>query len=276
MSFTSWERAVRPKVQGSWNLHELLPNLDFFVMLSSLTGVLGNPSQANYAAGNTFQDALARYRSAQGLPAVSIDLGMVKSVGYVAETKGVAERLIRLGYRPLEEHEVLQLIGTAIMVPVRELHASQLITGIASFDTIDGVSWRAEQRFQGLQRIRKLASANDGGGSKKKSLDFKDTLAKALSWAEIIDLIVDAITNKLSEMFMIPASEIDQATSVTKYGVDSLVAVELRNWILLRTHADITIFDVLQSVSLSALAVQVAKKSRFVAETKLAPPQGNS
>ena len=52
MSYNDFQLAFKPKVQGSWNLHELLPrDLDHFVMLSSATGVLGNRSQANYAAG---------------------------------------------------------------------------------------------------------------------------------------------------------------------------------------------------------------------------------
>src|ERR1700722_10650329 len=76
---------------GSWNLHELLPlNLDFFILLSSLAGIIGSVSQANYAAGNTYQDALVNYRHAKGLPAQSIDLGLMKGIGYVEEHKEVA------------------------------------------------------------------------------------------------------------------------------------------------------------------------------------------
>lgn len=110
MSFDNYLAANRPKFTGSLNLHELLPNLDFFVMLSSAAGTVGNASQANYAAGSTFQDALARHRSSMGLPAVAIDLGVVKSVGYVAENKVVAERLTRKDFTPLEEDEVLRLL----------------------------------------------------------------------------------------------------------------------------------------------------------------------
>lgn len=73
-------------MDGTLNLHNSLPDLNFFVMLSSLTGVAGNTSQANHAAGNTFQDALARHCTAKGQPAVSLDLGAVEDVGFVAES----------------------------------------------------------------------------------------------------------------------------------------------------------------------------------------------
>ena len=70
MSFDEWRLALQAKVQGTWNLHHALPNLDFFIMLSSLLGVIGNPGQANYTAAGAFQDAFARHRIAKGLPAV--------------------------------------------------------------------------------------------------------------------------------------------------------------------------------------------------------------
>jgi hypothetical protein len=88
MSHKSYMAAVKPKVQGSWFLHELLPkDMDFFVMLSSATGILGNRSQSNYAAGNTFQDMLAHHRRSLGLVGSSIYLGTVLAVGYVAKNK---------------------------------------------------------------------------------------------------------------------------------------------------------------------------------------------
>ncbi|KAL9110322.1 MAG: hypothetical protein Q9227_005053 [Pyrenula ochraceoflavens] len=78
--------ATTPKVQGSFNLHALPPHdMDFFILKSSATGITGNRSQANYAADNTFQDFLAHYRRTQGLPASSIDLVRILSVGYVEE-----------------------------------------------------------------------------------------------------------------------------------------------------------------------------------------------
>ncbi len=88
MTYENFQLVLRSKFQGSWNLHEVLPtDMDFFLFLASSSGIVGNRSQANYAAGNTYQDALALYRRSLGLPATSIDLGTVLSVGYVAEQR---------------------------------------------------------------------------------------------------------------------------------------------------------------------------------------------
>lgn len=88
MSYEAFTKVLGPKTTGSWNLYqELCQEMDFYIMLSSISGVFGNPGQANYDAGNTFQDALARHAAAQGHRAYTIDIGVLLGVGYVAENK---------------------------------------------------------------------------------------------------------------------------------------------------------------------------------------------
>ena len=82
---------------GTWNLHELLPtDLDFFILLSSLAGIIGSVSQANYAAGNVFQDALVRYRRQKGLAAQSLDIGVMTGIGYGEEHQDARARTSQL------------------------------------------------------------------------------------------------------------------------------------------------------------------------------------
>ncbi|KAL1615108.1 putative PKS/NRPS-like protein biosynthetic cluster [Diplodia seriata] len=88
MSLEDYQAALAPKVRGSWNLHEYLPkDLDFFIMLSSSNAVVGAKHQANHASANSYQDALAHYRRARGLPATTLDLGNVFSVGSTATNR---------------------------------------------------------------------------------------------------------------------------------------------------------------------------------------------
>ncbi|KAJ5735326.1 Acyl transferase/acyl hydrolase/lysophospholipase [Penicillium malachiteum] len=153
MSFTQWSNSIAAKAHATRNLHEFFGDrLDFFTMLSSIVGVVGNASQSNYGAGGSYQDALARPRAAQGLPGVALDLGMVQSVGWLADNETARERLLRQGYRPLEEEEVLQLVESAIRDPVRSPRTSQVMTGIADFTPEAATSgWRQDSRFGGLQ-----------------------------------------------------------------------------------------------------------------------------
>ncbi|PYI26893.1 hypothetical protein BP00DRAFT_464852 [Aspergillus indologenus CBS 114.80] len=113
MTHAQWVAAVQPKVDGSWNLHAGLERqpLDFFVCLSSVSGVAGQRGQSNYAAGNTFQDSLARYRVARGLPAVSLDLGAMVDDGFLAQNQTIRDRLLGGGSMvPITRDKFLALL----------------------------------------------------------------------------------------------------------------------------------------------------------------------
>jgi NADPH:quinone reductase-like Zn-dependent oxidoreductase/NAD(P)-dependent dehydrogenase (short-subunit alcohol dehydrogenase family)/acyl carrier protein len=125
----SVERVLTPKVDAAWWLHELTKHLDLqaFVLFSSAAGVLGAPGQGNYAAANAFLDALAEYRQAQGLPAVSLAWGQWANPNGM--TAGLNEdelaRLKRSGVSAFSPTEALKLFDTAreqdtpVVIPVR-------------------------------------------------------------------------------------------------------------------------------------------------------------
>lgn len=266
MSFTQWSSSIAAKVQATRNLHEFFGDrLGFFIMLSSVVGVVGNASQSNYGAGGSYQDALARHRVAHGLPGVSLDLGMVQSVGWLAENKAVGDRLLREGYRPLSEEEVLQLVESAIRDPVRAPNTSQVITGIAGFapeapDTAAS-GWRSDPRFTGLQLRPRATHAAEPFTPATSVRSLKQALAEATAVEQpVAPLITHAVIEKLSEMFAMPVSEINPSMPLSRYGVDSLVAVELRNWLVAQSGCEMSIFDVMGSASLSALADKIADR----------------
>ena len=271
MTHEDYLTAVRPKVQGTWNLHKQFQNLEFFIMLSSLVGMGGNSSQSNYAAGGSFEDALARSRSARNLPAVCLDLGMIASVGYVARTGGVKERLARQGYQLVSEEEVLKLVEDSIAFPRRRPEDSQILVGVSrDLGTIsrDDSPFLSDVRFSALKR-EAAAAASNRGPTKHNSAwgslqDLTGSLCRAESWDEAIASIVRVIAVKLSVMFSLPEDEVDPSASMAHYGVDSLVAVELRNWLASAAQSEVSIFDIMQSKSLVGLAETAAVKSRLV------------
>ena len=262
MTLEDYYVAIRPKVQGSWNLHKQFsrPDLDFFVMLSSLAGIVGYASQCNYSAGGTYQDALARYRVVNGLPAVSIDLGIVKSVGYVAENDGTAERLKKTGHTVLSVEDVLAAVESIITSP----STTQLILGL---NCGPGPHWEdspmaRDHRFSSLRYRQSEQSA--ATMSKVGLSDLGGQIAAAEKFDDAVEAIVKGITKKLCDIFMIAEAEISPSMALSDYGVDSLVAVELRNMLALRAGSETSIFDIMQSTSITALSAVVASKSSHI------------
>ncbi|KAJ5675037.1 Acyl transferase/acyl hydrolase/lysophospholipase [Penicillium maclennaniae] len=269
MTLDDWRGGLRPKLYGTWNLHTEFSqpgSLDFFVMLSSVSGVVGIASQTNYAAGGSYEDAIARWRQSRGLPGVAIDLGPIADIGYVSTSAKVAERLRKDGdFAMLDEDIVLRALNSAILHPLGA--RSQIIVGLNS---APGPQWDANGRSQlgrdarfATLRPRSKASARPADG-KNTSASLGAQLAEASDCQEGAALIGTAIAAKLGEIFMTPVAEIDLGKPPAHFGVDSLVAVELRNMLVLQAAADISIFNILQSASLFALAGLVAEKSRHL------------
>jgi len=153
-----FETVLRPKVDAAWNLHRLTADLDLaaFVLFSSAVGVVGNPGQANYAAANTFLDALAHHRAANGLPAVSAAWGLW------AEASGMTDRmtradLARIGRRGLTSMSTAY--GLSLFDTVLDSAAPALLT--ARLDTAAWSPGTGSPVLRSLVRVgsRKSASA---------------------------------------------------------------------------------------------------------------------
>jgi acyl transferase domain-containing protein/NADPH:quinone reductase-like Zn-dependent oxidoreductase/NAD(P)-dependent dehydrogenase (short-subunit alcohol dehydrogenase family)/2-polyprenyl-3-methyl-5-hydroxy-6-metoxy-1,4-benzoquinol methylase len=276
MTMQDWQTCIQPKVHSTWNLHVQWSQpgtLDFFIMLSSFSGLLGTVSQANYAAGSVYQDAMAHWRQSRGLPGVSLDLAAVKGVGYAAETAGVAERMRRSGETlPLEETTVLQAIQAVLISPATD---AQVLLGL---NMGPGSHWDKEGKSRLSRDARFLALAyresrnqesdlkRDGGTGGVGGQNLAGKLAEAESPRAAAELVGEAISTKLASIFMIPANEIDLTQPPALYGVDSLIAVELRNMLTLQAGTEVSIFNIMQSVSLAALAFDVAAKIKRITE----------
>lgn len=252
MTADQFKLAVAPKARGSWNLHRQLPNVDFFVMFSSLLGVIGSPSQANYTAADAYQDALAHFRRAKGLTAVCIDLGMVQSVGYVAGNHRISSRLSQSGIDTLQEEDVHRILDSAIFHPGSE----QIVTGIKPEPASHwkDADWLQDSRFAALRyrgSSQHAAVASQANATKLRSL-----LSDEMALDEASPVILSELSRKIMDMF--GTQEVDAAKDLAAHGVDSLVAVELRNWVASQAGIELAILDLMQSPSLTELAEVVA------------------
>lgn len=273
MTLDEWNDAVRPKANASWNLHDVLGrSLDFFIILSSTVGITGGPEQANYAAGNTFQDALARHLASQGAYAVSLDLPIIRGVGYVEERPELLDHLRSMGWAFMEEnefHATLDYHCRATDGPV-PLVRSQVLPRFwlpqqTAADGNELPGWRLDPLFSHLAVSSSAnAAAAEGTTDAKKSVNHVALLAAAKSRDEAEEVVLEALLLKLSRVLSVDVSNLDAGKPLHAYGVDSLVAVELRSWIAKELKAEVSVFDMTNASSISQVATTATEKSKLV------------
>jgi emericellamide synthase (highly reducing iterative type I polyketide synthase) len=265
MTIEQWSSTLGPKVQGSWNLHVALPaDLDFFVTLSSTVAIRGNPGQCHYGAACAFQDALAHHRAASGLPAHSINVGVVSEVGFVSENPEVAAALRRNGLGMVSKNELLSHLDYVVSHASTGTHCQSSIGLFPSDDQLDARSsnWYADSKFRHLTPQDVVASA--GQASTKPDGDALGAIASATTMEDAIHHVEEAILLQLSKLIMTPRERLVASSSLDEYGVDSLVAVELKNWLSARLRANVPMLSIRSSSSIHALAGTVASQSRLV------------
>lgn len=264
-SFSDWQLNIKPRVQGAWNLHHCLADadLDFFLMLGSLGGIIGTIGQSGYAATNTFFDAFASYRKGLGLPTCVIDIGMVEDVGYVAENKERAAEMNFLGFDGLVEDELLALVKAHITGAFSGNDDQQTITGLKLSPDKPLPPWASDPKFQNvLPGV--LSDTAETGGDGGKGIAVRDRLKIADSPELAIEVICQALLQKLSSLLMIAIEDLDSKKPVVAYGLDSLVAGELRNWITSDLDAIVPLMELMNSPSIESLAAKLATLSKSV------------
>lgn len=266
MSYDQYMSAVQPKVLGSWNLHTHLPStLDHFVLLSSATGILGNRGQANYAAGNTYQDFLSSYRRSLSLAASTIDVGAILSVGYVAENssrvainKGVSVELEQI--REEELHAILEYV-----IDPRQKSSAQTVTGLANRDKYrtKGMPTPSFMSFPLFAHVNS-ESLTSSADSESTEVPVEALLTASKTLDEAADIITTAVKGKLASLLSVSAADIDDDRSISANGIDSLVAIEFRTFLARDVKADVPMLDVMGTSTIKVLCRKIATLSRAV------------
>lgn len=248
--------------------------MDFFFLLSSVAGILGHPGQTNYAAGCTFQDSLAHYRTHHGQNALSIDLGIMGDVGRVAETEALQRHLERTqGLDPIEEHEFLSLLDVCCD-PVRPI----IGPGGAGCQISMGLMTPADRLFRALEPLEFLhrplfayfgrprggalqfAGSSAAGGN---AVDTAELFRQAASPVDRAAMVVNALAKKLARALAIKPDDVDVTQPLHSFGVDSLGAVEVRNWMRKQFAADVPVSEIMSGSTVLAVGELVAKVSQI-------------
>jgi acyl transferase domain-containing protein/NADPH:quinone reductase-like Zn-dependent oxidoreductase/surfactin synthase thioesterase subunit len=241
-------RAVRPKVDGAWHLHNHTRGLDLdaFVMYSSMTWNVGTPGQANYAAANGFLEALATHRHELGLPALTINWGAIDEVGFVARNK--LDTLARLGWTAISPDTALGFVGRCLAQGV-------------SRASVFGVNWsKMSQVMPILRSSPRLAHlALEGTAGSAVAVGTKGLRAELLELPEDarVPRLVEALSQQIGRIFDMPVERLALDVSLTDLGMDSLMAGQIRNALAKQLDIDFPTMGLMRGPNLVELANEV-------------------
>ncbi|KAF2014387.1 reducing type I polyketide synthase 10 [Aaosphaeria arxii CBS 175.79] len=281
MSAEDWHTAIKPKRDGAWNLHYALKDLqmeqelDFFLLTSSVSGSVGTATESNYCAANHFLDNFAWYRRSLGLPATAVGLGMISEVGYLHENPEIQELLLRKGIQAIPEKEMLQMLDCALSnefrqeIQDKEYGAGHILTGLEPTAVLElrkkgfdgSMSTLTEPRMSLLARaFRSMDPAASGSAGSSESV--KTQLEQMVSSGQpILEKVTEIVTKKFSNAFLVPVEKLDLNKALSQFGMDSMLAAEIRTWFYQSLGHDVAFFVLLSPETTIMSLSQMVEKS---------------
>ncbi|KAM0280662.1 hypothetical protein ACHAQH_003970 [Verticillium albo-atrum] len=271
MSFEDWTKAMEPKTLGSSNLvRHFGQSLDpikppWFVFLSSSAGIIGNRGQANYAAGNVYMDALARSGKILGR-AYSLDIGPILAAGMATDSVETLRTLRASGFYGIRLEDFLKIFERAVVGEIHHdvLMPSQVVLGVGTGGLIlqnkpVDPYWARTAAYSYMKLLDmpppdlKVANESVTGSLKSK-------LAACQDLAEATALICRALKEEMLSKATVGADEMDEGKPMKEYGVDSLMAVQIRVWALDSVGACLSIFNILSDKTILELSEEMARE----------------
>lgn len=259
-----------PRVHGIWNVQRALTttnaHIDFFVNLSSAASFVGNMGQSPYAASGTFMSALAQYPETAKMRFSTIDLPVVRGVGYLSDDSKRAEITKQLGTESVDATDIRGLVTAAIRKEFDAACGGHCVAGFEAVKTTplsEQPFWVTDTKLSHLLRLSTLAGEGAAVESANNGTEIPPAFAirQSKSHEDATAVTGAAILGKISSILMRPIEELDPAAPISVYGLDSLVAIEIRNWITRELEANLQILEILTSDSMAALAEMILAKS---------------
>lgn len=220
LQWPSLEAVLRPKVIGTWLLHQFTQNipLDFFVVFSSIASIWGSRGQAHYAAANAFLDSLAHYRQGQGIPALSVNWGPWAGGGMATES--AQNWLNRTGIGVLQPEQALTALGL-------------LLNSNTVQATVAQVDWALFKGLYEARGRRTLLEEMQGSANHQPQSNVASALVTELQAVPMSDRpakLTAYLQSEVAQVLGLPASQLpNPEQGFFEMGMDSLMAIDLKS-----------------------------------------------
>jgi hypothetical protein len=266
MHSDDWHVAVECKALGSKNLAEALPPLDFFIMFSSASNVIGLTGQSNYAAGNSYMDSFARHLAFHGQQAVPLDLGPMIDDGVLVETEGFLDKVLQYGsLAPVSREQFFALLShycKPMQVPLTPGNA-QLVFGVSGRGGRQVENQLTDKPLFKRLELEKIFM--DPNSVKSEKADFRKLFLNTTSLQKGREVIGRALIDKMIHSYRLISEDVDVDVDAPlhTYRVDSLLAVELCNWFAKEFLADVAVLEIMGWSTLAMVELLVATRSQL-------------
>ena len=267
MTPEDFKRPLLTKISGTRNLDQALRDkaLDFFIMLSSLSGIIGSRGQANYAAGNVFQDNFAQKRRGSQTRYVTLDLGMIEETSTYTTREGRLreQNLLRQGCIPIKQDQLVALLKCVLSKPQsQDFH--QVVVGI------DGRSIKDAENATPTVKSAMFAHVRGGydttpsveGQKRRQKLELDHLESETID--EVARAVTEIIGRHLAGLVLLEPEKLEYNVPLLDFGLDSLTAIDLKNFIHREFNATIQPSEIIDEGSLAGLGNRVvARSTRF-------------
>jgi Phosphopantetheine attachment site len=212
-------------------------------------------------AASIFQDRFAAFRRSQGLRAMTIDVSYLTSVGFVADHYEYVDYFKAMGLKFMQNRDLHSLLSVAMQGTAA--HPAQVMCGLPFNEHDERRYWIHDDRFAALRNCSR--ETRPGAGS---VISLSEELRRCTDMAAAVDIVAAALVQRLARLMMMSEEDIDAGRPLNAYGVDSLVAVEVRNWITRETAVEVSVFEVMANVPMRQLASDLAGKTKLFQGTQ--------
>ncbi len=267
---------LKAKVDGTRNLNEAFRDspLEFLVLLSSLRGLVGSRGQGNYAAGNTYQDAFAINRNISKTNFLSINIGMIESSTAYGGPEGRtrSQNLLRQGWYPVKDAELLNVLTYAMSPEACKEALGQVAIGINGASIAKAAYPTPTMKNAMFVHVRSSSGKHDKDSSEDNGVPLKDSVVGVDSVDEASQIIAAATGRHLASLIGLEPEAISLLKPVVDYGVGSLTAIELKNWISHEFATTVHASEILDEPSLKTLGKELASRSQLVSKSSSGNP----
>lgn len=300
MTYGDWRAVHDCKVKGTWNLHHALDGvaLDFFVLMSSISGCVGHPGQANYTSANSFLDSFAQYRQGRGEVCSVINLGGMADSGFLSERPEKMKQYRTFGLFMLFEQHLLGAVQLAVQSTATQPEDTLQESGTVTRSEAEDMDTIAKQRLVALspanQFIVGLNTSKPLSDPTNRALfrgdirvSLYDNIALVPSSAtntnddSIRDFLLQVETDPtmlddpetqvimsvqiglaLFGFLLLPKEDMKVTMTLASIGVDSLAAIEIRNWWRRMLGVDVTVLEIMKAASIEGLGKMATESLR--------------